>query len=55
MCVIVSLYSAVGVFVSLVLFLPSDSGVDLMDQRDGEIQAVVREFVLGVGTINKEQ
>ncbi len=40
----------------LVLFLPSNSRVCLVNQRDGQIQTVVREFVLGIGaTTNKEQ
>lgn len=39
-----------------VMFLPSNSRVSLVDQRDGQIQTVVREFVLRIGaTTNKEQ
>lgn len=37
-------------------FLPSDSGVGLVNQRDGDIQKVVGEIVLGIGAKrNKDQ
>lgn len=35
--------------------LPSNSCVGLMNQRDGQIQTVVREFVLRIGATTKEQ
>lgn len=51
-CIIITTLLRVFMFV---LFLPSNSRVCLVNQRDGQIQTVVREFVLGIGaTTNKE-